>query len=188
VVVVSLEREERTQREVTTHTAGLAGDAAFVSELLRAHDVIEVADLVEFTELLAALQGVRRAAGRRIGVITSSGGLAELILDTAASADLQLPPLSARQSRKSKAKSALSAATAIRSTRGAMAPSLRTCPTLSLCSIAAPIMTSSPFAATIAMGNRSKCRRSRSAISSSSFARRRAAKSRITCFTRGPAS
>ena len=33
--------------------------------------------------------------GRRIGVVTSSGGLAELILDTAASADLQLPPLSA---------------------------------------------------------------------------------------------
>jgi len=95
VVMLKVGRAERTQRAVTTHTGGLAGDAAFVSELLRAHDVIEVADLVEFTELLAALQGVRRAAGRRIGVITSSGGLAELILDTAASADLQLPPLSA---------------------------------------------------------------------------------------------
>ena len=38
------------------------------------------------TELLAASQGAKRPAGRRIGVITSSGGLAELILDTAASA------------------------------------------------------------------------------------------------------
>jgi acetate---CoA ligase (ADP-forming) len=45
--------------------------------------------------VLAACQGAKRPAGRRIGVITSSGGLAELILDIAASADLLLPPLSA---------------------------------------------------------------------------------------------
>jgi acyl-CoA synthetase (NDP forming) len=85
---------------VTTHTGGLAGDSGFVSELLRAHRAIEVSDLVEFTELLAAWQGAKRPAGRRIGVITSSGGLAELILDTAASADLQLPPLSAVEKAK----------------------------------------------------------------------------------------
>jgi acetate---CoA ligase (ADP-forming) len=95
VVMLKVGRSERTQRAVTTHTGGLAGDSAAVSELLRAHRAIEVSDLVEFTELLAAAQGAKCAAGRRIGVITSSGGLAELILDTAASADLQLPPLSA---------------------------------------------------------------------------------------------
>jgi acyl-CoA synthetase (NDP forming) len=95
VVILKVGRAERTQHAVTTHTGGIAGDSAFVSELLRAHHAIEVSDLVEFTELLAAAQGAKRAAGRRIGVITSSGGLAELILDTAASADLQLPPLPA---------------------------------------------------------------------------------------------
>jgi acyl-CoA synthetase (NDP forming) len=88
-------RAERTQRAVTTHTGGLACDPVFASEFFSAHRAIEVSDLVEFTELLAAAQGMKRAAGRRIGVVTSSGGLAELILDTAASADLQLPPLSA---------------------------------------------------------------------------------------------
>ena len=41
---------------------------------------------------LRRVQSARQA--RRIGVITSSGGLAGLILDTAASADLRLPPLS----------------------------------------------------------------------------------------------
>src|SRR5207244_5011796 len=76
-----------------THTAGDAGDSAAFSGLLRAHRAIEVADMVEFTEVLAACQGVRRPAGRRIGVVTSSGGLAELMLDIAAAADLQLPPL-----------------------------------------------------------------------------------------------
>ena len=95
VVVLKVGRTERTRHAVTTHTGGLAGEPGFVSELLRTHRAIEVSDLVEFTEVLAAAQGARRAAGRRIGVITSSGGLAELILDIAGSADLRLPPLSA---------------------------------------------------------------------------------------------
>jgi acetate---CoA ligase (ADP-forming) len=95
VVVLKVGRTERTQHAVRTHTGGLAGDSGLASEMLRAHRAIEVSDLVEFTEVLAASQGAKRPAGRRIGVITSSGGLAELILDTAASVDLQLPPLSA---------------------------------------------------------------------------------------------
>jgi acyl-CoA synthetase (NDP forming) len=95
VVVLKVGRTERTRHAVTTHTGGLAGEPDFVSELLRAHRAIEVSDLVEFTEVLAAAQGARRAAGRRIGVVTSSGGLAELILDIAGSADLRLPPLPA---------------------------------------------------------------------------------------------
>src|SRR6516225_10888965 len=95
VVVLKVGRTERTQHAVTTHTGGLAGDPAFVSELLRTHRAIEVSDLVEFTEVLAASQGCKRPGGPRIGVITSSGGLAELILDRAASIGLQLPPLSA---------------------------------------------------------------------------------------------
>ncbi len=95
VVLLKVGRTERTRHAVTTHTGGLAGEPGLVSELLRAHRAIEVSDLVEFTEVLAAAQGPRRAAGRRIGIVTSSGGLAELILDSAASADLRLPPLSA---------------------------------------------------------------------------------------------
>ncbi|MBV9376361.1 MAG: CoA-binding protein [Alphaproteobacteria bacterium] len=95
VVVLKVGGAERTRHAITTHTGGVAGDPGFVSELLRAHQAIEVADLVEFTEVIAAAQSMKPPAGRRIGVVTSSGGLAELILDIAASADLQLPPLSA---------------------------------------------------------------------------------------------
>jgi acetate---CoA ligase (ADP-forming) len=95
VVALKVGRTERTRRAVMTHTGGHAGEPGFVSELLSAHRAIEVSDLVEFTEVLAASQGTKRPLGRRIGVITSSGGLAELILDIAASADLLLPPLSA---------------------------------------------------------------------------------------------
>jgi acetate---CoA ligase (ADP-forming) len=93
VVIVKVGRTARTRRAVATHTGGDAGDPEDATELLRAHRAIEVGDLVALTEVLAAFQHWRAPAGRRIGVVTSSGGLAELILDLAAAADLQLPPL-----------------------------------------------------------------------------------------------
>jgi len=93
VVVLKVGRTERTQYAVATHTGGIAGEPGLASDLFRAHHAIEVADLVEFTEVIAAAQSVRRPAGPRLGIVTSSGGLAELILDIAWSADLQLPPL-----------------------------------------------------------------------------------------------
>jgi acetate---CoA ligase (ADP-forming) len=95
VVVLKVGRTERTQQAVTTHTGGSAGEPGFASELFRAHHAIEISDLVEFTEAIAAAQSTTRPAGRRLGVITSSGGMAELILDIAASTNLQLPPLPA---------------------------------------------------------------------------------------------
>jgi acetate---CoA ligase (ADP-forming) len=94
VVLLKVGRTGRTQHAVATHTGGIAGEPGSASELFRAHRAIEVSDLVEFTEAIAAAQSTKHAAGRRLGVITSSGGLAELILDIGASTDLQLPPLS----------------------------------------------------------------------------------------------
>jgi acyl-CoA synthetase (NDP forming) len=94
VVALKVGRAPRTQRAVATHTGGDAGDATAISDLVRAHHAIEAADLTELTEVLAAFEHWKQPRGRRLGVITSSGGLAELILDIAAAADLQLPPLS----------------------------------------------------------------------------------------------
>src|SRR5207302_24535 len=95
VVLLKVGQTDRSARAIATHTAGEAGSAAAFSEMARAHRAIEVRDLAELTEVLGACQGQRLAAGRRIGVITSSGGLAELMLDIAAAADLDLPPLPA---------------------------------------------------------------------------------------------
>jgi acyl-CoA synthetase (NDP forming) len=53
-----------------------------------------VSDLDELTEVLAVCQGRRWPRGRGISVISGSGGLAELILDNATAAGLELPPLS----------------------------------------------------------------------------------------------
>jgi acyl-CoA synthetase (NDP forming) len=93
VVVLKVGRTGRSRYAVKTHTAGEAGDPGAFSEMLRAHRAIEVGDLAELTEVLAVCQGARRPAGRRLGVITSSGGMAELMLDIAEAAGLSLPPL-----------------------------------------------------------------------------------------------
>jgi acetate---CoA ligase (ADP-forming) len=93
VVVLKVGRSERARRAISSHTGGLAGESRVFSAVLRAHRAIEVEDLDEMTETLAACQGARRPPGRRIAVMTNSGGHAELILDVAASAGLELPAL-----------------------------------------------------------------------------------------------
>ena len=97
IVVLKVGHAERTQRAITSHTGGLAGESRVFSEVLRAHRAIEVSDLDEMTEVLAVCQGVRWPRGRGISVITGSGGLAELMLDNATAAGLDLPPLSSAE-------------------------------------------------------------------------------------------
>jgi acyl-CoA synthetase (NDP forming) len=94
VVVLKVGRSDRARQAITSHTGGLAGEARVFSAVLRAHRAIEVHDLDEMVEVLACAQAERWPRGRRLAVMTASGGQAELILDLAASASLQLPPLS----------------------------------------------------------------------------------------------
>ena len=98
VVVLKVGRSERTRHAVASHTGGLAGDSRVFSEVLRAHRAIEVCDLDEMTEVLAACQGARWPKGRGVNVLTTSGGQAELILDVATGAGIELKPL-ARSTR-----------------------------------------------------------------------------------------
>ena len=94
VVVLKVGRNDRTRRAIASHTGGLAGGARVFSEILKRHRAIEVSDMDELTEVLACCQGERWPTGRKIGVITASGGQAELILDLAGAAGLSLLPLS----------------------------------------------------------------------------------------------
>lgn len=94
IVVLKVGRTQRTRQAIHTHTGGLAGESRIFSEVLRAHRAIEVGDLDEMTEVLAACQGTRWPRGRRIGLTSGSGGQCELILDLAGPLGIELPPLS----------------------------------------------------------------------------------------------
>jgi acetate---CoA ligase (ADP-forming) len=93
VVILKVGRSARAGYAIVTHTGGLAGEAQVFSDVLWRLNAIEVADLVEMSEVLAALDGPRRPRGGRIAVATGSGGQAELLLDVADAAGLSLPPL-----------------------------------------------------------------------------------------------
>lgn len=95
VVALKVGRSDRTRRAITSHTGGLATGERVMSEVLRAHGAIEVGGLDELTEVLAVCQGRRWPAGNRVSAVTASGGLAELLLDAAPAAGVELPPLSA---------------------------------------------------------------------------------------------
>ncbi|MCK9907736.1 acetate--CoA ligase family protein [Microbacteriaceae bacterium K1510] len=95
VVVLKVGRSARAEFAVQSHTGGLAGEARVFSEMLRKAAAIEVNDIDEMTEVLAALQVRKRPSGGRIAVVTGSGGQAELVLDVAEVSGIELPPLSA---------------------------------------------------------------------------------------------
>jgi acyl-CoA synthetase (NDP forming) len=93
VIVLKVGRSERTRRAITSHTGGLAGESRVFSEVLKAHRAIEVFDLNELTEVLAACQGAHWPKGPATNVLATSGGQAELILDIASEVGVDLAPL-----------------------------------------------------------------------------------------------
>ena len=94
VVVLKVGKSARAQRAIVGHTGGLAGASRVVSAMLKRHRAIEVDDMEELTEVLACCQGARWPSGPRIGVLTGSGGQAELILDICSDLSVDLPELS----------------------------------------------------------------------------------------------
>jgi len=93
VVVLKVGRNVRTAHAIASHTGGLAGSSRVFSEVLRAHRAIEVVDLDELAEVIAACQSIRWPAGPRLAVVTASGGQAELVLDVASACGCDLAPI-----------------------------------------------------------------------------------------------
>ena len=94
VVILKVGRSVRAESAMRSHTGGLAGKSRVFSEMLRKAAAIEVDDLDEMTEVLAALQVRKRPRGRGIAAVTGSGGQAELLLDIAETHKIEMPPLS----------------------------------------------------------------------------------------------
>ena len=94
VVVLKVGKSDRAAAAVTTHSGGLAGEAKVFSAMLKYHDAIEVSSLDEMSEVLAVCQSRPIPASVRAGVVTGSGGLAELMLDASELSTIELPPLS----------------------------------------------------------------------------------------------
>jgi len=95
VVVLKVGKTARAQRAIVSHTGGLAGESRTFSAMLRAHRAIEVDDLAGMAEVLALCQGEKWPQGKRLAVVTGSGGQTELLLDVSSRTPVELPALGA---------------------------------------------------------------------------------------------
>jgi acyl-CoA synthetase (NDP forming) len=82
------------QRAAFAHTGSVAGDDAVVDAVLRQLNVIRVTSIEELLTTGALLGYDRWPAGRRMGVLTASGGACDIIADRASEQEIAIPPFS----------------------------------------------------------------------------------------------
>lgn len=94
IVVMKVGRSEAGQRAAISHTAHLAGADAAYDAVFERHGVIRVSDVEEMLALGAALSLMPLIQGRRVAVVTTSGGAGGWAADLLSAQGLELPPLS----------------------------------------------------------------------------------------------
>lgn len=93
VVIMKVGRSTAGAAAAQSHTAALAGADAVYDAVLRQYGAWRATSVDEFLDVgYAALVGLR-PAGRRLGIITMSGGAGVLMADAAEDAKLEVPPL-----------------------------------------------------------------------------------------------
>ena len=91
IVVFKVGRSESGARSASSHTGALAGADRVYDALFRQCGVIRAETFGDLIDIPAALVAGRRAAGRRVAVLTSSGGAGTLLADSLGVAGFDLP-------------------------------------------------------------------------------------------------
>lgn len=93
LVVLPSGRSSAGRRAAASHTGSMLGDdTAFVLASAR-HGAVLVDDVDELLGVAATLSSMPRAEGRRVAIVTTSGGAGSLAADRCSDADLDLPEL-----------------------------------------------------------------------------------------------
>jgi acyl-CoA synthetase (NDP forming) len=92
IVAIKVGRTEAGRKAAFSHTAALAGDAEVSSAALDDLGIAEVASTDEFIDVVSALS--RRRAGRRVGILSYSGGIGIIAADRCVERGLDVPQLS----------------------------------------------------------------------------------------------
>ncbi|TQM14815.1 acetate--CoA ligase family protein [Pseudonocardia kunmingensis] len=81
IVALKVGRTEAGQRTALAHTGALAGDDAVVDAAFRQYGVIRVKSLEELLVTCGLMGSGQVPSGRRVGVVTASGGACDIIAD-----------------------------------------------------------------------------------------------------------
>lgn len=92
IVVFKVGRSESGARSAVSHTGALAGADRMYDALFRQTGVIRAASFADLLDIPGALAAGRRAQGRRVAILTSTGGAGTLVADACGLAGLDVPP------------------------------------------------------------------------------------------------
>ncbi len=96
-IVLKAGRSTAAARAAQAHTGSMVGSAQAFDAVCRQYGVFSVATLEEMLDLGLIFQGGRRARGRRVGIITGSGGAGVMLTDACVLEGLSVPELSAER-------------------------------------------------------------------------------------------
>jgi len=91
IVVFKVGRSQSGARAASSHTGALSGTDRVYEALFRQFDVIRATSFSDLLDIPAALASGRRACGRRVAILTSTGGAGTLIADGCGLAGFDLP-------------------------------------------------------------------------------------------------
>ncbi|MCX6502941.1 MAG: CoA-binding protein [Microbacterium sp.] len=94
LVVAKLGRSEAGARGALAHTQHVTGDHDAYRELFASVGAVSVSDNDELVDVLQALSKAKPVAGRRVGIVTTSGGAGVWLSDALSEAGFDVPPLS----------------------------------------------------------------------------------------------
>ncbi len=98
IIVTKIGHSQAGQRAAASHTAALAGSYSAYNAMFERYGVIEGRDIEEIVDIASGFSfwGDRLPKGKRVGIITGSGGAGGWMADTAVEAGLSVPPLDAK--------------------------------------------------------------------------------------------
>jgi len=91
IVALKAGATEAGQKAALAHTGSVAGDDAVVDAVLRQLNVIRVRSLEQLLTTSALLGYSRVPGGRRMGVVTASGGACDIIADRSSELGIEVP-------------------------------------------------------------------------------------------------
>jgi acyl-CoA synthetase (NDP forming) len=90
-VVLKAGRSDEAAAAAFAHTASVVGSAETFDAVCRQYGVFSVGSLEEMLDLGVIFQGGRRARGRRVGIVTGSGGAGVILTDACMLEGLEAP-------------------------------------------------------------------------------------------------
>jgi acetate---CoA ligase (ADP-forming) len=92
IVALKVGASQAGQQAALAHTGAVAGDDAVADAALRQLNIIRVASIEELLTTASLLGYQRIPHGRRMGVLTASGGACDIIADRASAEAIEIPP------------------------------------------------------------------------------------------------